>query len=48
MLYEVITYRKFVGMLRALGFDYVTDMSFGVDLVACKNKALIDQSEGIV
>ena len=31
---EIDDYRIFVGMIRALGFDYVSEVSFGADLVA--------------
>ena len=30
---DITDYRKFVKMIQALGFDYVTETSFGVDLV---------------
>lgn len=31
---EIDDYHEFVGMIRALGFDYVSEVSFGADLVA--------------
>jgi len=31
---DITDYRKFVGMIRALGFDFVHENSFGVDLIA--------------
>jgi iron only hydrogenase large subunit-like protein len=31
---DITDYRKFVGMIRTLGFDYVHENSFGVDLIA--------------
>jgi len=31
---DIADYKVFVGMLRALGFDYVVEVSFGADLVA--------------
>ena len=34
-----------VGMLRKLGFDYVTEVSFGADLVAKKYKELFENKE---
>nr|MDA3844746.1 4Fe-4S binding protein [Candidatus Kapabacteria bacterium] len=40
-------YRKLIGMIRSLGFDYVFDVSFGVDLVAKKTFDLQQDSEGI-
>lgn len=43
---DITDYRKFVGMIRALGFDYVNEVSFGVDLVAKKYRELFDSSKG--
>ncbi len=37
---EVTDYRKLVKMIRLLGFNYVTEMSFGVDIIAKKYKGL--------
>jgi hypothetical protein len=37
---DITDYRKFVRMIRLLGFDYVLDMSFGVDIIAEKFKKL--------
>ena len=31
---DITDYRKFVAMIRSLGFDYVHEVSFGVDLIA--------------
>ena len=31
---DITDYRKFVKMIRLLGFSYVTEMAFGVDIVA--------------
>ncbi|MCK5821782.1 MAG: 4Fe-4S binding protein, partial [Bacteroidales bacterium] len=31
---DITDYRHFIGMIKALGFDYVNDISFGVDLIA--------------
>jgi iron only hydrogenase large subunit-like protein/nitrogen-specific signal transduction histidine kinase len=39
--YEIGDHRQLVGMIRALGFDYVAEVSFGADLVADKFKKLI-------
>lgn len=39
---EIEDYQLFVGMLRELGFDYVTEVGFGADLVANKYKAIFD------
>ena len=35
---DITDYRKFVKMIRLLGFSYVNEMSFGVDIVAKKYK----------
>lgn len=43
---DITDYRKFVEMIRALGFNYVNEVSFGVDLVARKYKELIDHFNG--
>ena len=43
---DITDYRKFVEMIRTLGFDYVNEVSFGVDLVAEKYKELFNQSKG--
>jgi len=44
--HDVSDYRKFVRMIRALGFDYVNEVSFGVDLIASKYKELFDDYKG--
>jgi iron only hydrogenase large subunit-like protein/nitrogen-specific signal transduction histidine kinase len=38
-------YRKVAGMIRALGFSYVVEVSFGADLVSHKYKSLLDKTE---
>ena len=43
---DITDYRKFVAMIRALGFDLVTEMAFGVDLVANKYKELLEIFQG--
>ncbi len=43
---DITDYRKFVGMIRRLGFDYVHEVSFGVDLVAYAYKRLFEESGG--
>lgn len=43
---DITDYRKFVGMIRLLGFDYVHEVSFGVDLIAAKYAELFSQAEG--
>ncbi|MBM3421160.1 MAG: 4Fe-4S dicluster domain-containing protein, partial [Bacteroidetes bacterium] len=43
---DITDYRKFVGMVRALGFDYVYEDSFGVDLIAAAYAVLFEKSGG--
>lgn len=43
---DISDYRKFVEMIRILGFKYVNEVSFGVDLVACEYKKLFDNFKG--
>jgi iron only hydrogenase large subunit-like protein len=43
---DITDYRKFVSMLRALGFDYVHENSFGVDLIAAEYANLFSKAEG--
>ncbi|MEI6576884.1 MAG: [Fe-Fe] hydrogenase large subunit C-terminal domain-containing protein [Bacteroidota bacterium] len=43
---DVSDYRKFVNMIKKLGFAYVTEVSFGVDLVARKYAELFTQFKG--
>jgi iron only hydrogenase large subunit-like protein len=43
---DITDYRKFVGMIRALGFDYVHEDSFGVDLIAAKYAKLFERAAG--
>ncbi len=43
---DITDYRKFVGMVRKLGFDYVHEVSFGVDLVGHAYKRLFDEARG--
>lgn len=43
---DITDYRKFVGMLRLLGFDYVHEVSFGVDLIAAEYAKLFRKAEG--
>ena len=37
---DISDYRKFVKMIRLLGFSYVMEMAFGVDIIAAKFKQL--------
>ncbi len=43
---DITDYRKFVTMIRSLGFDYVHEVSFGVDLIASKYAELFSTAEG--
>jgi iron only hydrogenase large subunit-like protein/formiminotetrahydrofolate cyclodeaminase len=43
---DITDYRKFVEMIRAMGFDFVLEASFGVDLVARKYKELFSAFKG--
>jgi len=40
---DIADYRKFVKMIRYLGFTYVNEMSFGVDIVAAKYREITTQ-----
>ncbi|MFN2313608.1 MAG: [Fe-Fe] hydrogenase large subunit C-terminal domain-containing protein [Bacteroidales bacterium] len=42
--HDVIDHKKVVGMIRALGFDYVVEVSFGADLVAHRYRNLINEA----
>lgn len=41
---EISDHRVLVGMIRALGFRYVTEVSFGADLVADRFKKLVEEN----
>lgn len=43
---DITDYRKFVEMIRKLGFRYVNEVSFGVDLVARKYNQLLSNFKG--
>jgi Na+-translocating ferredoxin:NAD+ oxidoreductase RNF subunit RnfB len=43
---DITDYRKFVAMIRSLGFDYVHEDSFGVDLIASEYANLFLKAEG--
>lgn len=43
---DITDYRKFVQMIKALGFDYVNEVSFGVDLVAREYAELFENFRG--
>ncbi len=38
---ELTDYRELIGMIRAIGFDYVLEVAFGADLVADRYKKLV-------
>ncbi|MEX2428645.1 MAG: [Fe-Fe] hydrogenase large subunit C-terminal domain-containing protein, partial [Bacteroidales bacterium] len=43
---DITDYRKFMSMIRKLGFHYVMEVAFGVELVAQKYKQLVQRSRG--
>lgn len=43
---DITDYRKFVEMIRALGFHYVNEVSFGVDLIARAYEKLFNEFKG--
>jgi iron only hydrogenase large subunit-like protein len=43
---DITDYRKFVAMVRLLGFDHVHEVSFGVDLIAASYARLFSKAEG--
>ena len=43
---DITDYRKFVSMIRELGFQYVNEVSFGADLVAHEYKELLENFKG--
>jgi Na+-translocating ferredoxin:NAD+ oxidoreductase RNF subunit RnfB len=43
---DITDYRKFVAMIRSLGFEYVHEVSFGVDLIALEYANLFSMAEG--
>jgi len=43
---DITDYRKFVGMVRSMGFDYVYEDSFGVDLIAYEYSRLFEEAAG--
>ncbi len=43
---DITDYRKFVRMIKQLGFDHVNEVSFGADLVAMKYKELFKDFKG--
>ena len=43
---DIIDYRRFVQMIRSLGFKYIIETSFAVDLLAIKYKDLVENFKG--
>ncbi len=43
---DISDYRLFVGMIRELGFDFVTEVAFGAELIANKYKELMESKPG--
>ncbi|MFZ4412241.1 MAG: [Fe-Fe] hydrogenase large subunit C-terminal domain-containing protein [Bacteroidales bacterium] len=43
---DITDYRKFVQMIHQLGFDYVNEVSFGVDLIAKEYRKLFENYKG--
>ena len=43
---DIADYRKFVQMIRKIGFDYVTEVAFGVDLVANRQAIIANDKSG--
>lgn len=43
---DITDYRKFVQMLREMGFDYVNEVSFGADIIARKYRELFNNFKG--
>lgn len=44
---DITDYRKFVRMIREIGFDYVTEVAFGVDLVAKHQANIANDNSGL-
>lgn len=44
--HDITDYRKFVQMIRQLGFDYVNEVSFGADIIALKYAELFNNFKG--
>ncbi len=42
--YDIADHRSLVGMIRSIGFNYVSEVSFGADLVAERYKSLVAES----
>ncbi len=44
--HDITDYTNFVGMIKALGFTYVCEVSFGADLIALKYRELLENFKG--
>ena len=44
--HDITDYRKFVQMIKNLGFDYVNEVSFGADIIALKYAELFNNFKG--
>lgn len=44
---EITDYRRFVGMIRSLGFDYVCEVAFGADMVAREYEKHFNEPAGV-
>ena len=42
---DIPDYQTLIGMIRSIGFKYVTEVSFGADIVADKYKKLVNESD---
>ncbi len=42
---DIPDYRVLIGMIKSLGFDYVSEVSFGADLVADRYKKLVSENK---
>jgi len=42
--FDIPDHRKLIGMIRATGFKYIAEVSFGADLVAYRYKKLVEES----
>ncbi len=43
---DIADFRRFVEMIRRLGFDFVMEVAFGADLIALRYKELVDNFRG--
>ncbi len=43
---DITDYKQLVGMVKALGFDYVNEVAFGAELVASKHQELLEPRPG--